>query len=230
MKLRAALIAMLALVATTLHAHDSWLVREGDHVGIVTGTRYPRAELVPPPESVAHRHCTNAGTARACWMELREFDIVLDDRIVNVYFKDARPADSVVSQWHRLHADGKDWRERYRKFARIEIGDATPQQREQIRQPANLDLELLPVGNAAFETGAPVRFVVLSKGEPVKDRPVELVSERNPLGLWSRTDEHGEVAWPLPFPGGWLVRTILIEPDGADRFASRFATFAFQAR
>jgi uncharacterized GH25 family protein len=229
---RAVLFALLAGAATVLHAHDSWLVNEGDAIALVTGTRFPKAEIVPPADSVASRGCATEGSARACWIELREFEIVLEPKIVDVYFREARPADSVVARWHGLHATGKEWRERYRKFARIEIApaDATDEQRRSIRQPANLDLELLPIGNRPFETGSAARFVLLSKGQPVAGRAVELISDKSPIGLWSRTDERGEVQWPLPFAANWLVRTILLEPDGADRWRSRFATFAFEAR
>jgi uncharacterized GH25 family protein len=230
---RAVLLAALALAATALHAHDSWFAREGDAITLVTGTRYPRAELVPPPESFAQSHCVDAGGgAKSCWAELREFNIVLDDRIVDVYLREVRPDDVLRARWQALHASGKQWVERYRKFARIEIATdrATPAQRLVLRQPARLDLEILPAGDATFASGAPARFVVLSQGAPVAGLPVELVSEKSPLGIWSRTDPRGEVTWPLPFPGGWLVRTILLEPDGDERWKSRFATFAFEAR
>lgn len=232
-KARAVSFAICSLVATALHAHDSWFARDGDTVTLVTGTRFPRAELVAPAESIARKECSTNGGANACWVELHEFDITLDDRIVDVYLREVHPDEAVRAQWQALHANRKEWRERYRKFARIEWGDdgnTTAEQRQSVRQPANLPLEVLPIGNTAFAKGTQARFVVLSQGKPVAGRPVELVSEKNPLGLWSRTDAQGEVAWPLPFGGGWLVRTILIETDGAERFRSRFATFAFEAR
>jgi uncharacterized GH25 family protein len=230
--LRAACVAMLPLFATALHAHDSWLVERDGSVGIVTGARYPRADLVPPPGSIARRDCNTSGGAKSCWMELREFDIVLEPKIVDVYFKDARPSDAVAAQWRGMLSENEPWRERYRKFARIELTTAatTGEQRASLRRPANLDLEILPLGGAALDTSAPARFVVLSKGEPVRAQPVELVSDRHPAGLWSRTDDRGEVEWRVPFAAHWLVRTILIEPDGAQAFRSRFATFAFEAR
>lgn len=253
--LRGAMLAGIALAATALHAHDSWIARDGAAFRFATGTRYPRAEFTPPPDSVAQAACrddraatlpftmaasTQQGLqmeapprpALGCWIELHEFDIVLEPPVVDIYLRELHPTDEVRTRWNALHAGGFAWHERYRKFARIEVSTPTTsaQELQAIRQPANLDLEIVPAGNSALRAGAPARFVVLSRGEPVGDLAVELVSERNPLGLWSRTDQKGQVSWPLPFSGGWLVRTIKIEPDGAERWKSRFATLSFDAR
>lgn len=229
---RAALFALLALAGTALHAHDSWLVNDGATVTLVTGTRFPKPELVPPKDAIANDGCATKGAARACWVELKEFDIVLEPKIVDVYLREVRPDEAVRTRWQALHADRKEWRERYRKFARIEIATAgaTDEQRLSLRQPANLDLELLPRGSAALKAGAQARFALLSKGRPMAGQAVELISDKSPIGLWSRTDANGEVAWPLPFAANWLVRTIVLESDGPDRWRSRFATFAFEAR
>jgi hypothetical protein len=229
--LRHAVLAGIACAATALHAHDSWLVDDGGTVSIVTGMRFPRADLTPPEGSIARRQCIGEG-ARSCWIELKEFDVTLADNIVDVYLREVRPDASIRARWQDLHARGQEWHERYRKFARIEIVSegATPDQLDAIRRPALLDLEIVPVGSAPLRSGATAKFVVLAKGEPVKNQPVELVSDRIPLGVWGRTDEHGEVLWPLPFAANWLVRTILIEADGNEAWRSRFATFAFAAR
>jgi uncharacterized GH25 family protein len=212
--LRALACGAIALAAVaSAHAHDSWFVQDdGARPAIVTGTRYPRADLVAPPESIARQQCS----AAACWAELHEFEIDLDPKIVEVYFRDALPSKEVRERWKALRAKGVTWHERYRKFARIQFASDGA-------KPAGLDLEIVPAGK-------PGRFMLLSNRQPVPGQPVELVSERSPLGLWSRTNAQGEVEWQLPFAGQWLVRTIIIEPDGDTAWKSRFATLVFDAR
>lgn len=233
--------ALSALSAGGANAHDSWIVHDAAVLSLATGNRYPRAELAPPADSIALAACVNGGgrplpfragtEARACWAELREFEIDLEPRLVDVYLKEARPPDAVRARWLELHADGTGWHERYRKFARIELGaaGASPDVLRAIRRPAGLDLEIVPVGDAPLKANAPARFAVLSRGEPVRGQAVELVSERSPVGVWSRTNSQGELQWTLPFAGRWLVRAIAIEPDGPSAWRSRFATLAFEA-
>lgn len=202
MKALAALLLAGSLAVQCTWAHDSWIAGPGR---IVTGNRYPVSEITVPPEAVAAAKC-NDGT---CWAELKPFDITLDAKIVDVYFHEARPDEAVRARWNALKAKGLAWRERYRKFVRSGL-DTTP---------AGLDLEIVARGEG--------RFVLLSEGVPVKGQAVELVSDRSPIGLWSRTDERGEVKWAIPFAATWLVRTIVIEPDGEDAWRSRFATLVF---
>src|SRR5262249_18760525 len=156
---------------TALHAHDSWLVAGGAKVEIVTGTRFPRADLTPPEDSILRKQC-EGDSPRACWIELKEFDVTLADNIVDVYLREVRPDEPLRARWQALHADGKPWRERYRKFARIEIGadDVSAAGLRAIRKPANLDLEIVPIGDEVLRSGAPARFVVLSSGQPVKNQ------------------------------------------------------------
>jgi hypothetical protein len=213
--LRAVACALLACASFGAQAHDSWLVPTSSGFEVVTGARYPRIDLKPPPQSIAR--------AGPDWVELREFDITLDDKLVDVYLREAQPSQEVRERWQRLHARGVPWQERYRKFMRIE-GAQTGS------SPVGLDLEFVAVGGGGVRAGDQARFVALSNGKPVAGLAVELVSERSPLGAWSRTNGNGEVEWQLPFAGRWLVRSILIEPDGETKWASRFATFAFEAR
>lgn len=238
----AALAVALALLAGGANAHDSWIVADGAQLSIATGNRYPQVELVAPPDAIARAGCVDGrgralpfragGAAQACWAELREFDVELEDRLVEVYLREARPAESVRARWQALRARGLGWHERFRKFARAEIAgaDATPDVLRALRSPAGLDLEIVPVGDEPLRAGKPSHFAVLARGEPVRGLAVELVAEKNPLGVWSRTGEDGRLQWTLPFAGRWLVRAVALEPDGASRWRSRFATFAFEAK
>ena len=230
-----------ALLAGAAHAHDSWIVPDGSVLSVATGNRYPRAELTVPPGGIEQAACHSASGGRAsfarragpqgCWAELREYGIELDAALVPVYLREARPPETVRDRWQALHAEGIGWRERYRKFARIELaGPEVPTAvLRNLRRPAGLDLEIVPAGDSPLRVGQPGRFIVLSQGQPVPGQAVELVSERNPLGAWSKTDERGTVQWTLPFAGHWLVRTIAIGPDAASAWRSRFATLAFEA-
>lgn len=202
MKRLAALLLAACCAAQCAWAHDSWFAGPGR---IVTGNRYPVADLEVPAGAVVASQCDDG----ACWAELAESEIELDAKIVDVYFREAKPGDAVRARWKALQVRGVPWRERYRKFVRSGSGGV----------PAGRDLEIVARGAGTF--------VVLSQGRPVKDQPVELVSDRSPLGLWSRTDANGEVRWTIPFAAQWLVRTILIEPDGDAMWRSRFATLVF---
>lgn len=205
MKWCAALLLAGLLAAQSAGAHDSWIAQPGH---IVTGSRYPAVDLTVPGAAIAAARCDDG----ACWAELKEFEIELDPRLVEVYFRELKPSEAVRARWKALQARGLPWRERYRKFVRSGTGSV----------PAGLDLEIVALGSG--------RFVLLSKGEPVKDQPIELLSDRSPLGVWSRTDARGEVEWAIPFPAQWLVRTIVIEPDGQEQWRSRFATLVFNSQ
>ena len=43
-------------------------------------------------------------------------------------------------------------------------------------------------------------------------------------------DAQGRLSFRLPFSGSWLLRGTLIEPDGPDRWKSRFVTPPFDAQ
>jgi hypothetical protein len=231
----------MLLGAGAAQAHDSWIVAGASAFTLATGDRYPRAEIVVPRDSIVQSACRDAAGRSApfepatgalgCWAELREFDIELDAALVPVYLREARPPDAVSRRWQALQAEGVGWRERYRKFARIELAAPAvpPAVLRKLRQPAGLDLEIVPAGDAPLRAGQPGRFTVFANGQPVRGQSVELVSERSPLGVWSTTDEQGIVQWTLPFGGRWLVRAIAIDPDGASDWRSRFATLSFEA-
>ncbi|HWI80684.1 DUF4198 domain-containing protein [Ramlibacter sp.] len=210
--LRSAMLIASIAVAPCVHAHDSWFTPD---LRMVTGNRYPVADLGVPAENVVASACSE-GT---CWAELTELEVELDAKRVDVYFNEAKPPDSVRARWRDSLANGAPWRERYRKFLRAGTG----------MTPAGLDLEIV-AANAPVHSGAAARFRLLAQGSPVPHQPVELVSDRSPIGIWSRTNERGEVEWTLPFRARWLVRTIVIEPGAGSKWRSRFATLVFDAR
>jgi hypothetical protein len=239
-------------------AHDSWLAAtpgaRGSAFAMSTGNRFPVAEIAPPAESLAAAGCvdaqgrkqvlraaastanalglqTVATGALACWAELRAFDVTLDAKLVEVYLREVQPAESVRSAWAAQLEQGLPWRERYRKFARIErgTGGATHAQLRRLRTPIGLPAEIVVNGDAPLRTGEVASFRVLTQGQPVAGLSVELVSERSRFGVWARTDAQGQVTHRLPFAGNWLLRAVMLEPDEQPgRWNSRFVTLAFE--
>jgi hypothetical protein len=163
----------------------------------------------------------------SCWLELAPVEIEIEPRLVAVYFAEIRTSAANRQAWAALQARGLPWRESYRKFARIELGqDAVA------RQPAGLDLEIVVLGNKPIAVGEPLEFQVLRDGRPFAGLPVELVSERSALGIWRESDADGKLRYSLPFPGRWLLRGTDLRPAGErpDTWESRFVTLAIEAR
>ena len=242
---------LLAALACSVHAHDSWLVAAGGDGAFAfsTGMRYPVAESAPA--AVQDAGCVDGsgrrrplrpagGTATAsqlqaaasgplaCWATLGTHEITLAPALVEVYLHEIRPPAEVRSAWAGLQERGLPWVESYRKFARIErdTGAAPAEELRRLRAPLGMPLEIVVLGDAPLRVGELADFQVLSQGEPVAGLAVELVSERSKLGVWARSDVQGRWQHRLPFGGAWLLRATLLEPDG-ERWRSRFVTLTF---
>jgi uncharacterized GH25 family protein len=100
------------------------------------------------------------------------------------------------------------------------------------RRPAGQDLEIVVLGDQPIAVGQPLEFQVLRDGRPLAGFPVELVSERSPLGIWRQTDADGKLRHSLPFAGRWLLRgtDLRLSAQRADTWESRFVTLAIEAR
>jgi hypothetical protein len=235
---------------------------DGKLLELATGTRYPVQEFGPSAASVAHAGCSGhmaqgsalravqehaqrldlapdlddgALSPLACWAELHAADIELEPRIVQVYLAEIRAPADIRSVWARLQERGLRWRESYRKFARIELAsDSTvpPERLAAARKPVGMPLEIVVLGNAPVAVGQMLAFQVLRDGRPLAGFPVELVSERNALGVWRETDSQGVLRHRLPFGGRWLLRGTDLRPSATrrDSWESRFVTLALEAR
>lgn len=253
-----ALLAATAAGASLAMAHDSWLAPQGAaRLVLSTGERYPLATSAPPPASLAQAACVDGrgktqslrpgalaeaalplATATpfhgpaGCWVELHAHTLTLTPELVEVYFREIRPPQSLRDAWAAQRQDGLEWHERYRKVARLERsrpGDA-PAALRAVRAPRLLPVEIVIDGDAPLRAGQPTDFRVLARGQPVAGLAVELVGERSPLGLWSRTDADGRLRQVLPFAGPWLLRATLLQQDAEPgRWRSRFVTLAFDA-
>jgi hypothetical protein len=226
---------------------------------LATGNRYPVQEFNPTAASLVRSQCSDgtaaaplalrpgreqakslllAAAARrgqpvlACWVELKPFELVMEPDKVEVYFNEIRPPQPVRQAWAELQARGVAWQESYRKLARIELAQAataSAAQRARARQPAGLDLEIVVLGDAPVAVGRALEFQVLRDGRPLAGFPVELVSERSPLGIWRETDGEGRLVHTLPFAGRWLLRGTELRPAPPDRWTSLFVTLAIEA-
>jgi hypothetical protein len=229
---------------------------------LATGTRYPKQQFGQSTASVARSGCIGGdgralaltplreheqwldlavtaaqgrGLPLACWAELGAVEIELEPKVVDVYFKEIRPPAAVRAAWAALQARQLPWRERYRKFARIELAAdaATPAPSlVAARQPLGLGLEIVVLGSEPIAVGRPIAFQVLRDGKPLPGLAVELVSERNPLGIWREADARGQLRHTLPFGGRWLLRGTQLRPAARDleSWESRFVTLAIEAR
>ncbi len=226
-----------------------------------TGNRYPVQEFNPTPASLVRAECSDGkakplalrvhkehdrwmalslGAARhppmlACWAEFKPYTLEMAAPMVQVYFNEIRAGAALRETWSALLARQLPWRESYRKFMRIELAlpaGTTPAQIAAARQPVGLALELVLRGSAAVTPNQPLEFLLLRDGAPLAGLPVELVSERSPLGVWRTTDADGVVRHTLPFAGRWLVRAVdlRLSDEAPESWSSRFVTLALEAR
>jgi hypothetical protein len=158
-------------------------------------------------------------------MQLQPFDIDLPADRIDVYFKEIRPSQSVLTAWSELRARGLPFREHYTKSARIDVGADT------LPQPVGTAMDALRISpRGALTVDSEAVFQVLRDGKPLPDFPVELVNEHSPVGLWQRTDGDGRIRTRLPLPGRWILRGTDLRLAASDptRWESQFITYAFE--
>jgi hypothetical protein len=227
---------------------------------LATGNRYPQAQFGVSAGSVVRSGCAVAPDRKialvplreqphwlelavpvsqvaaaplACWAELGPAQVELEPPVVQTYFREIRATAANREAWAELQARQQPWSESYRKFTRIELANAASSAAAlaSARRPVGLDLEIVVLGGEPIAVGRPIAFQVLRDGKPLPGFAVELVSERNPLGIWRETDPAGQLRHTLPFGGKWLLRgTDLRLPAGTATWESRFVTLAFEAR
>ncbi len=227
-----------------------------------TGSRYPLQQFGQTAASVASSQCIDmSGQPLAlrplreqqtwlelaiaaadedqeplsCWLELHAADIEIEPRIVDLYFADIHAPVAIRQAWGALRARNIPWHETYRKFARIDLvppGATAAGAITAARRPVHMDLEIVLLGDRPVAAGQPLEFQVLRDGQPLAGLPVELVSERSPLGVWRETDTQGMLRHTLPFGGRWLLRgtDLRVSERQPDTWESRFVTLAIEAR
>ncbi|MDH4061502.1 MAG: DUF4198 domain-containing protein [Aquincola sp.] len=247
---------LLSLVATAVasRAHDTWfepLPARGEvALALGTGNRFPVFDLAVDTKYFVKSGCRGGdGRSRAlewqrytdkttllrvrangtpvstCWIQLEPFEFELPQDKIEIYFREIRPSAAVLAAWAGLRARGLPFLERYTKNARIDLGSTTAS------QPTGTAMDVLreaPAG--ALAVGAEATLRVLREGKPLADFPVELVNERNPVGLWHRTDAEGRIRAKMPSPGRWILRGTDLRLSASDptRWESQFITYAFE--
>ncbi len=161
--------------------------------------------------------------AATCWVQLAPFDVELAPDKVPVYLKDIQATPEIRAAWAAMAARGLPWRERYTKYARIELGapGAGP-------VPGGLDLHI-ENSSSFVRVGTNVSVQALRDGQPLPGLALELRSEDSALGIWRRTDAQGRISVTAPLPGRWVLRGVdlRVSTSDPDRWDSRFVTLAF---
>ena len=218
---------------------------------LATGNRFPRQEFPVGMEQLVASGCRDAaatvlpmrllqdrpnalwvraavrpGSAASCWAQLQPFEVEIEPRIVEIYFKEIQASSAVREAWAAMQRRGVGWRERYTKHARIETlrpGAAAA------TQPVPMTMDVLLRSDGAVAVDRELVFQVLNDGQPLADLAVEFQSAASPLGFWRRTDAQGRVSFSPPLPGRWLLRgtELHLSTTRPDGWESRFVTLAF---
>ena len=188
----------------------------------------PLAHVEDRPTALVVRSAAplRAGAAHTCWAELTPFDVVVPPDKVEVYLKEIQAGPALRATWAAMSARGLPWRERYTKFARIELGGVGLRAALPLGMDVRLDSPRQPI-----RAGDALTFQVLRDGAPIAGLPVELVGNLSPLGIWRRTDAEGRVRVTLPVAGRWVLRGVdlRVSRQSADEWESWFVVLGFDA-
>ncbi len=190
-------------------------------------TAAPLAHVEDRPASLVVRGATpfKPGAALTCWAQLAPFDVEVPPDKIELYLREIQAGPALRASWAAMKARGLPWRERYTKFARIELGGTG------LRVPLPLGMDVrLDSPRSPIRAGDELGFQVLRDGVPLADLPVELVSNISPVGIWRKTDAEGRVRVAPPLAGRWLLRGVdlRVSRQSADQWESWFATLAFE--
>jgi hypothetical protein len=214
---------------------------------IGTGTRFPIYEFALAYEYIAASGCRGralahvadrptAGVVRSatrlnprnaltCWAQLAPFDVEGPPNKIDLYLREIQAGPALRATWAAMKSRGLPWRERYTKFARIELGGTGVRVALPLAMDVRLDNPRQPI-RAGDELG----FQVLRDGQPIADLPVELVSDLSPLGIWRRTDAEGRVRVTVPLAGRWILLGVdlRVSSQTPDERVSWFVTLGFE--
>jgi hypothetical protein len=154
------------------------------------------------------------------------FDVVVPRDKIELYLSEIQAGPALRATWAAMKARGLPWRERYTKFARIELGGTGPRAALPLAMDVRLDNPRQPI-RAGDELG----FQVLRDGKPLAGLPVELVGNLSPLGIWRKTDAEGRVRVTVPLAGRWILRGVdlRVSSKTADEWESWFVVLGFEA-
>jgi hypothetical protein len=167
----------------------------------------------------------NPRNAFTCWAQLAPFDVVVPPDKIELYLREIQASPALRATWAGMKARGLPWRERYTKFARIELGGTGPRAALPLAMDVVLDNPRQPI-RAGDELG----FQVFRDGKPIADLPVELVGNLSPLGIWRKTDAEGRVLVTVPLAGRWILRGVdlRVSSQTPDEWVSWFVVLGFE--
>ena len=228
-------------------------------LALATGNQIPKQEFAVAANVLVRQGCVDAGGrnralqpqlqlptrlllrtttagAMSCWAQLTPFDIELPADKLSVYFDEIRPSAGVLAAWAALQARGLPWRERYTKYARIELvadprGEPPPSglAAQPTALPMGLDLQMLADANQ-LQAGDTVGFALWRDAQPLAGLWLELRGAAGEPSLWGQTDAAGQLRLTLPKAGAWVLRgtELRLAADDPTRWDSRFITLAIQ--
>lgn len=229
-----------ALAAAPAFAHDTWFAPQPDGLlALGTGNRYPVQETAVGREYLERQGCrTAAGSertmqplrhtgqalllrpaarARSCWAQLVPLEIELAPPLVAVYLDEIRAPAWAREAWVRQQAEGRPWRERYVKHARVDLDTADP-------RPVPMAMDIV----RSVAADGSQHFRLLRDGRPLGGQALELIAENAPLGIWRRSDAEGGVTVPALPPGRWVLRGTHLSLAADGHWTSAFVTLAFE--
>ena len=188
----------------------------------------PLAHVEDRPTALVLRSATplKGGAAHTCWAALTPFDVVVPPDKVELYLNEIQASPALRATWAAMAARGLPWKERYTKFARIELGGVGLREALPVGMDVRLDSPRQPIRAVDALT-----FQVLRDGAPIAGLPVELVGNLSPRGIWRKTDAQGRVSVPLPVAGRWILRGVdlRVARHSADEWESWFVVLGFEA-
>jgi hypothetical protein len=190
-------------------------------------TAAPLAHVESRPTTVVVRSATplKARSATTCWAQVAPFDVEVPPDKIELYLREIQAGPTLRATWAAMKARGLPWRERYTKFARIELGGTGPRAALPLAMDVVLDNPRQPI-RAGDELG----FQVFRDGKPIADLPVELVGNLSPLGIWRKTDAEGRVRVTVPLAGRWILRGVDLRVSSLtpDEWVSWFVVMGFE--
>lgn len=170
-----------------------------------------------------------------CSLKLEREYIELDLDKVPVYLDDISASTTLRKEWMRRKTQGNIWKEYYTKTARVELSDTLSHQATGVSADAVIarsfgpHAEILSAkAGQKLKPGQSGQFVLLHKGQPLPNQPVEWINGDTGQRGWLKTNAKGTVSVPIQASGLWMLRGTIIRFVKNQPFESDFFTLVFR--
>jgi len=111
-------------------------------------TAAPLAHVADRPTAAVVRSATrlNPRNALTCWAQLAPFDVEGPPNKIDLYLREIQAGPALRATWAAMKSRGLPWRERYTKFARIELGGTGVRVALPLAMDVRLDNPRQPIG------------------------------------------------------------------------------------